>query len=940
MFERLGAFVAKRWKWIILLWIVLAATTHFVAPAWDSITNDGDLAHMPASHPSVRGELLMEKAFPYNRARSQVAFIVARNDGPLEEADHDVSGEIARRFQNYVGAANVHLTQKYTNAAQDAAAQGDRKTARAYVRQAETAKESAERMLNQAIDFGEELIRIRRNLPPSKDPTRISDAQRLAYSYHNRSLLLACHGDTEKALLDRQRATELAPGWQAPLAPVPLNAHQWPLLDVWSPRDHLLAGKLESKDGQAELVVLQFSTEFMATRNMPVLAEIERITREIRDDARGRTRPGLLVEYSGSAAVGGDLLIGAKRSIQHTELFSVVLVVIILIVVYRSPVLIVAPLVTIGLSFWLSTGLIASLTQLDLLPGFGWWELKVFTTTKIFITVILFGAGTDYCLFLIARFREELAAGHDHETAIARSLAGVGDALTASALTTIAGLSMMFFADFDKFKYSGPIIGLCLVVTLCACITFTPALLRAFGTYTFWPLDPKTVKKRSSGPVTRLWGLVARKIVARPGLILVLCVGVLTPLAVYGFRSEANVTYDLASTLPPQQPSRRGATLMREFFEVGESGPITILVQKPGAGFDSLQGQQTIGKITCQLYEPGVANVRSIMDPLGEVYHSGSQHGESFGISPASIRQVVMRKHRRTRDIFVPHREELAGSIARFEVVPKYDPFSPEAAALLTAIDTKLKAQSRDETSPLYGATFSYAGTTAGIRDLRDVTRSDTLRIELLVVLAVFIVLMLILRRPVVCVYMIFSVLLSYYVTIGLTDLFFATLWGDSYTGLDWKAPLFLFVILIAIGQDYNVYLATRVFEEQKDLGPFAGLRRAVAQTGGIITSCGLIMAGTFMSMTSGAWAEPLQHWFAPGSTEVAGSLRGVVEIGFALTLGVLLDTFLVRPVLLPAFLAILSRWRFYEVVPQRPSHVASNEKMQPTEKAAPSGAE
>jgi len=917
MFERLGALVAKRWKWVILGWITVAAIIRFAAPAWDSVTHDGDLAYMPASRPSVRGEQLMEKAFPYNRSRSQVVFIVARKDRPLEDADRDVAGEIARRFQNYVGAANVHFTQMWTNKALEATQSGDKKAAARYMRQASTAQENAGRLLNEAIDFGEELIRIRRNLPTNNDDGRTTDAQRLAYSYHNRSLLMACHGDSEKAMQDRRRASELAPGWQAPLAPVPLNAHRWPLLDVWSPRDHLLAGKLVSKNEQAELVLLQFSTEFMATRNMPVLAEISRIVDEIRAEALQRAPPGLMIEYSGSAAVGGDLLLGSKQSIQHTELFSVVLVVIILIVVYRSPVLIAAPLVTIGLSFWLSTGLIAALTQLNTAPGFEWFELKVFTTTKIFITVILFGAGTDYCLFLIARFREELAAGHDHETAIARSLGGVGDALTASALTTIAGLSMMFFADFDKFKYSGPVIGLCLVVTLCCCVTFTPALLRAFGSFTFWPLDPRTsAQSGASSRVVRFWDYVAKIIVARPGLILVLCVGVLAPIAVYGFRSEANVTYDLASTLPPQQPSRRGATLMKQFFEVGESGPITILVQRQGANFDSLQGQQLIEKITCKLYEPGVATVRSIVDPLGEVYHAGSQQGGSFGISPSSIRQVVLRKHRRTRDIFVPHQRELAGSIARFEVVPVHGPFSPQAALLLTTLDTKLQQLSNDTTSPLYGATFSYAGPTAGIRDLRDVTRADTLRIEVLVVVAVFAVLLIILRRPVVCVYMILSVLLSYYVTIGVTDLFFATLWGDSYTGLDWKAPLFLFVILIAIGQDYNVYLATRVFEEQKKTGPFAGLRKAVGQTGGIITSCGLIMAGTFLSMTSGAWVEPVQHWLAPGSTEAAGAQRGVVEIGFALTLGVLLDTFLVRPVLLPAFLALLIRFSYRKVQP------------------------
>jgi len=224
-------------------------------------------------------------------------------------------------------------------------------------------------------------------------------------------------------------------------------------------------------------------------------------------------------------------------------------------------------------------------------------------------------------------------------------------------------------------------------------------------------------------------------------------------------------------------------------------------------------------------------------------------------------------------------------------VLLKYQPFSLQAVQVLDNLDRKLREASQDKQSAWYGTRFDFAGATVGVRDLKKVTESDQQLIEQLTVLAVMAVLIVILRRPLLCAYLILSVLLSYYVTIGCTELLFHWLYDTTFEGLDWKVPIFLFVILIAVGEDYNIYLVTRVNEEQRRHGPIPGLRIAVARTGGIITSCGAIMAGTFISM-------------------MTGSLRAMHELGFALSFGVMLDTCVVRPILVPAFIALVDRPR------------------------------
>jgi len=762
MLAGLGALVKQHSRLVIAAWLGLAVALHLVAPRWNDVIRDGDLAYLPRSMPSVRGVQLLSEAFPDERGRSEMAIIVERPGGRLTTRDLLWSDSLAERLH--------------------------------------------------------------------------AEAERLA------------------------------------------------IADVWNRNTDVVGEKMISRlsqHGQAAVTLLKVQHEFMATANMGLLDQVQQIVNDARTDAP----EGLNVGITGSAAIGGDMLGAANESIRSTEWTTVLLVVIILLVVYRAPLMVLVPLATIGVSLVISLDTLSLLTQVGRLEGFDWWRFKVFATTKIFIVVILFGAGTDFCLFLIARYREELARGLSPQAAVAESVARVGEALVGSALTTICGLAMMFFADFGKFASSGPAIAVCLVITLAACLSLAPALLVIGGKAVFWPFAMPVAafqKTTRSQPGERFWEWAAGAILRRPGLLLVATLLLLAPLAYRGL--SVDMTYDFLGELSASRPSVQGTNIARRHFTPGEMAPVTLLVYKADGALDQKEGERQIGRLTKTLYDmPGIESVRSLTEPTGD------PPGYFQPFRKSGLKKIAAREHRITKARFLTPVESLAGEVARLDLVFEGEPFSKATVAQLNELESWLNTQRNDQQSPWYGAEFAFIGTTVGVRDLELVTGSDTRLIQQLVVLAVLGVLLVLLRRPLICIYLIATVLFSYLVTIGATQWFFAWLYGPTYHGLDWKVPIFLFVILIAVGQDYNIYLVTRVFEEQERLGPAAGLRKALATTGGIITSCGVIMAGTFVSMTT-------------------GSLRGMVELGFALSLGILIDTCIVRPILVPTFLALLQR--------------------------------
>lgn len=904
----LGRFVARFWIWIILAWIGAAVCSRLFAPSWDEIAYDGDFEYLPAEMPSVAGAALLDRAFPKERSRSQILILLSRDQHVSGGAANDPSTDATRstitKADQYAGLDIIRrLYHKLAVASIARAVQvGWKPGTKPEDLEVQKFLDRSLLALDEAIRADEEYFAFfSERLDEVRQPEAESASTwpRLAIAYWDRAYLHRLLGNMEQAEQDSLIAIQLSPQVQESLPIDQREIEGWgSLLDVLTWNDKVIGHRLSPR--KARLIVLRLSSELAAVGNIKTLNEIEALIADFWRHNKTFVEPGLRVIPTGTAAIGGETLRASADAIRYTELLTVVLILVILAVIYRSPLLVAIPIVSILVAVVCATGVVAVIASVSDVPGLGWVDLKIFTTSRIFVVVILFGAGTDYCLFLIARLREE-ASQHPWPVAVESSLARVSDALIGSAMTTVVGLAMLWVADFGKFHYSGPVIAICLLVALAVCTTLTPALMLALGPRVFWPAKiPSSV----SDVTSPFWHFLAGIMTKRPVVVLGIGLALLVPPAVYGVLQERRVTYDISSELGPTAVSRQGIELLRANLSLGEANPITLLFLRRDAATRE-QLERDVRELANGLYRiDGVTAVRHATDPLGD-YPPGTRTGI---FDKNNWRRMALQTHRISQQFFWSDVEQYKDRLVRLDVVTASDPFQKNSASELRKIQAFVKSATQGPDSIWSEDVVATVGTVPSITDLRMVTGADAVKIKIWVVVAVLIVLILVLRRIGLSLYMIATVLVSYYATLGVTALFFQYMYGDSYTGLDWKVPIFLFVILVAVGQDYNVYLVTRILEEQKESHPLAAVRRAVSRTGGIITSCGIVMAGTFFSMTASAWVPGVLAGVGIEGQEAAGTLRGITELGFALGFGVLLDTFYVRTVLVPAFCVLGSR--------------------------------
>ncbi len=579
-----------------------------------------------------------------------------------------------------------------------------------------------------------------------------------------------------------------------------------------------------SEDGKAALVNIALSSDVAQDRieEKPTLTLVVDFLRE--DLKKNFESQALTTHVTGFGGIFADLF-GAFGSIDSTLLTTTLLVVsLILIVVYRSPLLWILPLFTAVTALSLAGTIVYYLAKAGTIDLNG--------QSQGILSVLVLGAATDYALLLIARYREEL---HHHESrfeSMRIALKGVIEPIIASGSTVIAGLLVLLLSQLSGNRGLGPVGAIGIAAAMITVLTLLPALLVVFGRWIFWPKVPKfdDVDEQLSGT----WAKVGKAVENNPKRIWISTAVVLTIFAGFSFTLKAD---GLANTeaFTSRTDSVIGLEELGKHFPSGEGSPVEIVVRQN----DVAAVTNALGAIT------NVAFVEPVVD------------GQKIPGAPTPPIKVVEGK-------------------VLLNATLKVAPDSVEARNTIPTIREALHQIDKE---------ILVGGGTAVQYDTDVASRADNRLIIPIVLLIIGLILGLLLRSIAAAALLLLTVVLSFMATLGVCQLVFENVFG--FAGADASFPLFAFIFLVALGIDYNIFLMTRVREEAMKIGTRKGVVKGLTVTGGVITSAGIVLAATFA---------------------VLGVLPLVflAELGFAVAFGVLLDTIIVRSLLVPALVHVI----------------------------------
>jgi putative drug exporter of the RND superfamily len=588
--------------------------------------------------------------------------------------------------------------------------------------------------------------------------------------------------------------------------------------------DYLAPGQAISvfpaQDGQALLANIPLDGNAISKllpNDEPALpAVIEALREDIETIAKAN---GFEPYVTGPGGLLGDLF-GAFGDIDSKLLLTTLAVVaVILIVVYRSPVLWIIPLLSALLALSTAGGIVYLLAKNDIIDVDG--------QSQGILSVLVIGAATDYALLLIARYREELHFTDNRFVAMRAAYKGVWEPILASGSTVAISLMVLLFSQLTNTAGLGPIGAIGIVVSMITILTLLPALLLVFGRWIFWPRIPKN--DGDDHAMTGTWSKVANGIGRNPRKAWIITGIVLLGFALTSTTLKAD-GIGTVDTFTGNPESVVGQRLLVKHFPGGEGDPTQIVVSA-----------DKLGAVTAAIKSaPGVTEV---VPALSSAPVAGQPAPEIKVVDGRAILNVTLSA--------APDSVEAGNDIPKIRQLAQ----SADASALV-------------------------GGTSAVYFDVRAANDRDNKTIIPIILLVITIILGVLLRSILSAVLLLGTVVLSYFATLGVCALVFNHIFG--FAGGDNSFPLFAFIFLVALGIDYNIFLMTRVREESAKIGTRAGVIKGVTVTGAVITSAGIVLAATFA---------------------VLGLLPLVplAQLGFAVAFGVLLDTIIVRSILVPA---------------------------------------
>lgn len=622
----------------------------------------------------------------------------------------------------------------------------------------------------------------------------------------------------------------------------------------------------------------------------------------IRDVTDTIDQAELQVRVSGPGGLIADLVSVFANIDTFLLLVTVVLVLVLLILIYRSPVVAFVPIILVGLVFQLASGVGALILDAA--------DFAVSGQTTGIMTVILFGAGTDYFLFISSRYKEELTLTEDKHAAMRASMRAVNGAITSAAGTLVIASLILLLASLGTYRSLGPVIAIAIILMLLAGLTLVPATLTILGRFAFWPFSPAfdesdAGEQEDTNGKSEIWERIAEFVLGRPGKVLVTTSIVLLLLAAGTL--QINPTYDSLESLPSDVDSVEGFELLRAGFPAGQLAPTDVYVEFP-SGENALaeENLNTLAAISEELYQlEGVASVSSPAFPRGIGAPVGpAEVAEQIATIPPELQQAIASGEGGPPEGVDPN-SDLANAIgiytaalgflstdqevSRIEVTLTSNPYASDAMDEIPTIRETATDAAVDRGLP--SSSVLVGGETAENYDTRAANNRDTVVVLPLILLAIMIILGLLLRSVVAALYLGGTIILTYFATLGLAILSFTYIFGHDSIGS--SVPFFLFVFLNALGVDYSIYLMSRIREEAEEHDLTTATERALANTGGVITSAGLILAGTFGAL-------------------MTLPLRDLFQLGFAVAIGVLMDTFITRSLLVPSLVDLLGKWNWW----------------------------